>query len=104
MTEEEQELSRKVALALPDRGVFRDLATAPGELLPPYATSLDACFGPGGPVEYAKARGWRLELVDTDLGWKAILWYADEPIADEFGDTLAAAICLTLLAVVEVPA
>lgn len=79
---------------------------------PYFATSLDACFGPGGPVEYAKAKGWQM----FQVGW----WYwkysedhyyeavvstsftdSESDIARKDQKSPARALCLAFLAAIE---
>ena len=110
---DDTELSRKVALAcgwtpepcpvLPKTcdsvHAWRD---AQGHIYLPtlaFATSLDACFAPGGPVEYATHK---------DRAWFVALWpwtYAQVTTAKAFHDATdpnpARALCLAFLAAVE---
>lgn len=76
---------------------------------PSFATSLDACFAPGGPVEYAKAQGWRYQLVAWDGYHEARFLKLDTAsgyIAVGFGHTPldhppARALCLAFLSAVK---
>jgi hypothetical protein len=41
--------------------------------VPAYSSSLDALFGAGGPVEYARGKGMWVLLEDSGEGWVAVL-------------------------------
>lgn len=65
-----------------------------------FATSLDACFGPGGPVEYAKAQGWEILLSwwEGASKWEAAFYPAPAEVQDL---NPATALCRAFLAAVE---
>lgn len=110
----DEELSRRVALArgwkrAPEYGPtwwLRPLDDGRTTLvtLPDFARSLDACFGPGGPVEYAKAMGWGIELDRYVAQWGAA-FILDQGGARQFAyrydDNPARALCLAFLAACE---
>lgn len=39
--------------------------------IPDYCGSLDSLFAPGGPVEYARDKEWRIDLHDYGADWQA---------------------------------
>ena len=41
--------------------------------LPEYHRSLDALFAPGGPVEFARSKGWWVAIEDAGDGWQATI-------------------------------
>lgn len=74
-------------------------------IVPRFATSLDACFGPGGPVEYVKAKGWTLRLVIDEAGTYAAIHdgrLAQPFLVDASDDDAPRALCLAFLAAIEV--
>lgn len=69
--------------------------------LPRFATSLDACFGPGGPVEYAKSKDWYVDLVwNSGDDWNA-QFVAETGVGDAFDPNPARALCIAFLAAVK---
>lgn len=115
--ESDAEVSRQVAIAcgwVDDRDPYGEMhfMRPPGADAPArcdFATSLDACFAPGGPVEYAKAQGWRYQLVAWDGYHEARFLKLDTAsgyIAVGFGHTPldhppARALCLAFLSAVK---
>ena len=99
------ELSREVALACgwkhispSEQGVgaeyWRWEAPSGGRLawkIPDFATSLDSCFGPGGPVEFAKAKDWSTRIVASARGECGALIFESTPTELNDGGRLGVA-------------
>ena len=68
---------------------------------PKFATSLDACFGPGGPVEWLSSRGLEISLIsiaDFKQFESNVLDYSSNTILGKATEAAPAlAVCLTFL-------
>ena len=78
--------------------------------LPAFASSLDACRGPGGPLEFAFARGWGFELStgsqsfdgELPLRWWQAGFYQRLHVSHAKATSPERAVCDAFLAAVEV--
>ncbi len=103
------ELSRSVALACGWRRIDSSLWVLDGNRrwnseIDSFATSLDACFAPGGPVEYAKAQGWEPQVSwASDIqAYEGLIVLADcETSIFRDDPDPARAFCLAFLAAVQ---
>lgn len=78
------------------------------DMPPRFAESLDACLAPGGPVEYAKAKGWGYQLSERGhKPWWMFLTVIDAKkdrwlvIGSAYDESPARALCLAFLAATE---
>ena len=89
-------------------GVIEEVTPWNRTELPDFEHSLDACFGPGGPIEYATAQGWAVEQLSggsTEMPFRCRIYanndawmYRGQSLAKAYADSPSEALCRAFLA------